>query len=424
MRKHFSFLHCADLHLGEPFAGICPEMSGPWTSAINKATFKSFEKIIDVAIESRVDAILISGDIYNSENHSLAAQMAFARELYRAAQVGIHTFVVHGNHDPKEAWRADIPLPESVHVFSSDDVESVILKKDGEDVAAIYGMSFKTKHITENLSLKFKNKNKNLFSIGMLHTDVGKSEGVYAPCTINDLKKSGMDYWALGHIHKRKIISEKPYIVYPGNIQGLDITETGAKGCYIVDVGAFGTVTPKFVETDALRWVDLTIDISEFNQTEDLLNEITKRRLLLREQTGRPNIIRLIFTGRGILHKAVSSKDGQEYILHMLNDKERFRHIFSYFARIDDYTNISIDLEERRNLPDIVGNYLSAYDEIKMTNKEDKIKILNDMLNKSPEFEKLKKSIYKIDEKLLIRAFERAEIAGVEMLAEEENENN
>lgn len=108
----------------------------------------------------------------------------------------------------------------------------------------------------------------------------------------------------------------------------------------------------------------------------------------------------------------------------MLNDKERFRHIFSYFARIDDYTNISIDLEERRNLPDIVGNYLSAYDEIKMTNKEDKIKILNDMLNKSPEFEKLKKSIYKIDEKLLIRAFERAEIAGVEMLAEEENENN
>ena len=103
MRKHFSFLHCADLHLGEPFAGICPEMSGPWTSAINKATFKSFEKIIDVAIESRVDAILISGDIYNSENHSLAAQMAFARELYRAAQVGIQTFVVHGNHDPKEA---------------------------------------------------------------------------------------------------------------------------------------------------------------------------------------------------------------------------------------------------------------------------------------------------------------------------------
>ena len=59
-----------------------------------------------------------------------------------------------------------------------------------------------------------------------------------------------------------------------------------------------------------------------------------------------------------------------------------------------------------------------------MTNKEAKIKILNDMLNKSPEFEKLKKSIYKIDEKLLIRAFERAEIAGVEMLAEEENENN
>lgn len=424
MGKHFSFLHCADLHLGEPFAGICPEMSGPWTSAINKATFKSLENIIDVAIESRVDAILISGDIYNSENHSLAAQMAFARELYRAAQAGIYTFIVHGNHDPKEAWRADIPLPEFVHVFSSDDVEAVTLKKEGEDVAVIYGMSFKSKHVTENLSLRFKKKNEKLFSIGMLHTDVGKSEGVYAPCTVNDLKNTGIDYWALGHIHKRKIINEKPYIVYPGNTQGLDITETGAKGCYIVDVGAFGTVTLKFVETDAIRWVDLNIDITSLEHVDDLLSEITKKRLSLREQTGKPNIIRLIFKGRGVLHKAVSTKEGQEYILHVLNDKERFRHIFSYFSRIEDYTKSCIDLDERRKLPDIVGNYLRAYDEVNDNERKDKLEYLEKILEDSEEFKKMKKNIDKIDKKLLVRAFGRAEIAGVEMLMEEENENN
>ena len=91
MGKHFSFIHCADLHLGEPFGDIRPGSKGPWNEQIGKATFKAFEKVVDAAIENRTDAILISGDVYNSNHHSLAAQMAFARELYRAAENGIET---------------------------------------------------------------------------------------------------------------------------------------------------------------------------------------------------------------------------------------------------------------------------------------------------------------------------------------------
>ena len=100
MGKHFSFIHCADLHLGEPFGDVRLGGSGPWNEQISKSTFKAFEKVVDAAIDNRVDAILISGDVYNSDHHSLAAQMAFARELYRVAENGIETFIVHGNHDP------------------------------------------------------------------------------------------------------------------------------------------------------------------------------------------------------------------------------------------------------------------------------------------------------------------------------------
>lgn len=114
MGKHFSFIHCADLHLGEPFGGLYSGDTGPWTEAIHKATFKAFENVVTAALTYRADAILISGDVYNSDHHSLAAQMAFARELYRAAQAGVQVFIIHGNHDPDEAWRADVPLPPSV----------------------------------------------------------------------------------------------------------------------------------------------------------------------------------------------------------------------------------------------------------------------------------------------------------------------
>ena len=138
MGKHFSFIHCADLHLGEPFGDVRLGGSGPWNEQISKSTFKAFEKVVDAAIDNRVDAILISGDVYNSDHHSLAAQMAFARELYRAAENGIETFIVHGNHDPEEAWRADIPLPDMVHIFSSSEVQALPLMKDGEKAATIY----------------------------------------------------------------------------------------------------------------------------------------------------------------------------------------------------------------------------------------------------------------------------------------------
>ena len=230
MGKHFSFIHCADLHLGEPFGGLYSGDTGPWTEAIHKATFKAFENVVTAALTYRADAILISGDVYNSDHHSLAAQMAFARELYRAAQAGVQIFIIHGNHYPDEAWRADVPLPPSFYVFSSDKVESVPLLVGGETAAMVYGISYKNRHMRENLALRFRKKDEDIFSIGMLHTELGVAGSPYAPCTVDDLRNTKMDYWALGHVHARKTPSMRPYMVYPGNTQGLDRSESEKGG--------------------------------------------------------------------------------------------------------------------------------------------------------------------------------------------------
>lgn len=421
MGKHFSFVHCADLHLGEPFRGLHPGERGPWTEAIGKATFKAFEKVVSTAIESRVNALLISGDVYNSTHHSLAAQMAFARELYRAAQQGIQIFIVHGNHDPAEAWRADIPLPPSVHIFKADKVEGVPLLVDGELAATVYGISYGTRHVEENLAVQFKRHENDGFAIGMLHTDVGTSAGPYAPCTVEDLVKAKMDYWALGHVHTRKELGKSPYIIYPGNTQGLDQSETGPRGCYLVDVGAYGTVTLKFIETDAVQWVRMTFDISQFADQEELLREIMKQRAALKEKTGRPDIVRLVFTGRGPLHKAVSSPSGQEFILQSLNEKEQFRHIFAYFSGIDDETKPDLDLSERRQIPDIAGDYLGAYDKEASKPEKERAESLEAILEAQPEWKRISALKGLIDPDMQERAFRKAELLGAEMLTEEES---
>ncbi len=420
MGKHFSFIHCADLHLGEPFSDIRIGGTGPWNDQIGKATFKAFEKVVDTALENRVDAILISGDVYNSGHHSLAAQMAFARELYRAAQGGIQIFIVHGNHDPGEAWRADIPLPETVHIFSSDHVESFPLMKDNEKVANVYGISYKAKHVKENLAKGFHKNEDGFFSIGMLHTDVGSPESPYAPCSLDDLTASGMDYWALGHVHTRKTLSTSPYIVYPGNTQGLNLREMGVKGCYLVDVGAYGTVTMKFIETDVIRWMDMHIDISHFSQAEELIKEVTKRRAGLKELTGRPNIICLVCTGRGPLHQILSREEGRDFILQSLNDKEQFRFLFAYFIQLADKTQSRINLKERRELPDVTGNFLKAFDEINALDEGTREKELWNILEKQPEYVKYKNMLSFLSTEDLLEAFRSSEVSGAELLTEEE----
>ncbi len=420
MGKHFSFVHCADLHLGEPFHGLRAGDKGPWTEAIGKATFAAFEKVVDIAADSHADAILITGDVYNSDHHSLAAQMAFARELYRAAQHGIQVFIVHGNHDPDEAWRADIPLPPSVHIFSSEKVEAVPLMVDGELAATIYGVSYGARHVKDNLAKMFQRKENDGFAIAMLHTDMGGEGSPYAPCSLDDLTETKMDYWALGHIHTRKIVSESPHVVYPGNTQGLDLTETGPRGCYLVDVGAYGTVTLKFMETDAVRWLDMPVDISAYSDQEALLREIMRQRAALKELTGRPNIARLILRGRGPLHRAAASESGREFILQALNEKEQFRHIFTYFSRVEDETKPAIDLAERRQLPDVLGDYLRAYDETAELPKVKLAEALRQIAEEQPEMKKMPAVLALADDEMLLRAFRKAELMGAELLAEED----
>ncbi len=84
-----------------------------------------------------------------------ARELAFQRAMRRLADAGIDAFVVRGNHDPADGWSAGLELPDSVVVFSADEVERREVIRDGEVVCAVYGRSFGTRQVTENLSLGF-----------------------------------------------------------------------------------------------------------------------------------------------------------------------------------------------------------------------------------------------------------------------------
>ncbi|EUJ33605.1 Ser/Thr protein phosphatase family protein [Listeria floridensis FSL S10-1187] len=213
------------------------------------------EKIISHAISERVEFVLIAGDIYDKEDQSIKAQVQFYKEMKRLEEARIDVFLIHGNHDFLEQERDRLELPKNVHTFSSD-VSCVPWQSPTGTKIHFYGFSYDKRHIRENRLGDYRKHGDADFHIALLHgsEETKASEhDVYAPFGLKEMKQKGFDYWALGHIHKREILSSQPGIYYPGNIQGRSKKETGAKGGTIVELSEMGA-TFSFFETAPVMW--------------------------------------------------------------------------------------------------------------------------------------------------------------------------
>ncbi len=122
------FIHTADLHLDTPFKGIL-NLNTDLGNKLKDATFKSFKRIIDLCIERKVDFLIISGDVFDSENKSLKAQREFISEITRLSDHGIYTYFNCGNHDLLNSWLDILQLPDKVHRFGCSEIECVTYKK-------------------------------------------------------------------------------------------------------------------------------------------------------------------------------------------------------------------------------------------------------------------------------------------------------
>lgn len=319
----FRFIHAADLHLDSPFIGISG-LDDDLRSFVQESTFRALERLVQLAIGEQVDFIVISGDVYDSSNISLRAQLRFLDSLNRLGREGIAVYVIHGNHDPLDSTKLSMTLPSHVHVFGAEPAAvTAVRRSDQQEVAVIAGMSYPTSKVTDNIAIRYPTPSPGLYHIGLLHANVDgdPQHETYAPCTKRELVQAGFHYWALGHIHSRRTLQESPYIVYPGNIQGRHVRETGPKGCYVVDVdGSFNTKL-SFHELDSMRWsiveapIDACRDVDEWRRSlESILTET------VRANADRLSMIRVRITGRSPVHRQL---EGGHVLDELLTDLRR-----------------------------------------------------------------------------------------------------
>ena len=214
----FKFIVAADVHLDSPLTGLSRYEGAP-VDILRGATREALENLVALAIEEKVAFVLFSGDLYDGEWKDYNTGLFLVRQLSRLREAGIKGFILYGNHDAESRITRSLRLPDNVSVFSTKKPETFLLEELG---VAIHGRGFARRDEMENLAERYPEARRDFFNIGMLHTALAGAEGhePYAPCTLGTLQSKGYDVWALGHVHARKVFSEDPLILYPGEHPG------------------------------------------------------------------------------------------------------------------------------------------------------------------------------------------------------------
>ncbi len=359
------FVHAADLHLDSPFVGIKAVAPDNVSGALRDATFSAYENIVNLCIEERVDALLVAGDVYDAADRSLRAQLKFVDGLKRLDEAGIRSFVCHGNHDPLNGWEAQLEYPKGCTRFG-EEAQAVPVLEDDPERAVVHGISYPKQKVNENLALRLGAADSSMFSIGLVHANVDSDTKHvnYAPCSLDDLERSGIDYWALGHVHTRQVLRERtPTVVYPGNPQGRHPNEPGARGVYLVEVDEGNDVHLNFRTVDTVRWAQADLDVSRTDSVPELIEGLHQRiQDSLAESDGRSVVLRISLSGRGGVHRSLQQPTFIEELMGELNREWAERSPFAWCERIVDETAAPFNREDRIAGSDFLAEVLKTVD--------------------------------------------------------------
>ena len=184
-------LHSADWHLDSPFAGFDDSQR-----ALLKQEQQSIPgKISQLCRREKCDLMLLAGDIFDGEP---------ARETVEAlkkalSECGARVFITPGNHDfcaPGSVWLEE-NWPENVYVFTRG-LEAVTIPDLN---CRVYGAGYQSMDSAPLLE-NFRAEGSEKYCIAVLHGDPTRKDSPYCPITAQQVRDSGLQYLALGHIHK------------------------------------------------------------------------------------------------------------------------------------------------------------------------------------------------------------------------------
>jgi predicted phosphodiesterase len=313
----FRFIHAADVHLDSPLQGLEAHEGAP-VQLLRGATRRALENLVQLAIDERVDCLVIAGDVYDGDWKDYSTGLFFRGQMVRLADENIPVYLITGNHDAASVISKKLSLPGNVQVFSTRSPET---KEVAGHSVAIHGRGFPNRAVPENLVTDYPPALPGKFNLGVLHTSLNGKPGhdTYAPCSEADLREKGYGYWALGHIHQPEVISQDPWIVFAGNCQGRHARETGPRGCRLVTVNdSFRVESAEWRSLDVVRWQELRVDLTGVASEPDALRLIGEAMdAAVNAAEGRLVAARVVLNGTTSLHGSLH-RDVQRWRAELL----------------------------------------------------------------------------------------------------------
>ncbi|WP_114965015.1 metallophosphoesterase family protein [Alkalilacustris brevis] len=286
-------LHTADVHLDAPLRSLALR-DEDLRATVEAATRAAFMRIIDIALSESVAALLIAGDLFDGKERSARTAAFLTGQLDRLRAADIRVFYIKGNHDAENPITGTLDLPDNVHVFDARGGKVQL----AEDIW-VHGVSFTDRHAPESLLPRFSAPVGGAVNIAMLHTSLAGAAGhdIYAPCSLGDLLGMGFDYWALGHVHKRKVHAKAPWVVMPGMPQGRDIGEVGPRSASLLSI-ADGNIHVEEVPSSVVEFSTSSLDITS-TEGDDALRALLRDHLRATAEalTAAAGVLRLTLRG-------------------------------------------------------------------------------------------------------------------------------
>ena len=255
-----------DIHLGRRPSGLPEEVrERVGIKALTPAA--AWHLAVAEAVRRRVDAVVLAGDTVEQNDDFYEAYSDLSAGVGKLAEAGIPVFGVAGNHDVEVLPRLADTIA-GFHLLGRDGrwEETVLTARDGTEVRLL-GWSFSATEVKTSPLAGGLPPRDGRPVVGVLHCDRDQTASRYAPVRRSELEAAPVDVWLLGHIHRPDPLEQHPK-GYLGSLLGLDPSETGRHGPWLLRIGTDRTITMKQLPLAPLCWEQLEVSVDELPEPE------------------------------------------------------------------------------------------------------------------------------------------------------------
>lgn len=322
-------IHCADLHLDSRMTvNLDPEKAKERRIEL----LNTFGKMVAYAAEHDVRAILIAGDLFDTNAISARARNYVKDRIENNPDILF--FYLKGNHDANDTFLSTFEaIPENLKLFS--DTWTQYELENGRIV--IYGIEL-TKENADTVYTTLLPAPEPV-NIVMMHGQAGeyRSKNAAESIDLSALRNRNIDYLALGHVHE---IQEQPLpprgkMRYPGCLEGRGFDECGTHGFWVLDVDSINsTITDEFVPIACRTLYEIHVDCEGAMTSPEIVSLC--RDAIRASGAGERDLLKIVLDGA----TPIDCEKSPEFVASQLRDDFYFLKVYDRthtFVRYDDY---------------------------------------------------------------------------------------